>query len=559
MPRPIAPRRRPVCPAGGADERQPGGDRDRLARAPSPPSSGRGRREQPGAGQADQRRPRLVERPRACASGTTANGARQERRRGEGWRPRASLAVGRAVPSGRSTDPGRRSIPSPSSSSGSRRLNADELDRLAAADPAPIAFGATIRRFLPDDRRIALEAIEGEVARRLSAEAAARPGIRDTINAYAAELVLGPFLDDLLSEPFRARTRERLTRGWDAAVGQPRYGPNGQQIRSLVARLRGLDRGGVAALAAHGARDRLGDDPWPPGTSPDDDEALRVSSVLAAQDAAVALPDAGLDRRVLARARRAAARMAHLLVLRHAFAPAAFAAPHRALATEVPAGGPTRGSRSAATRRLSGPPARPDPSLCDARAMEPGPRRGRGDPGARPGRRRGPWSAPGGRRPRRGRRGPERRSGGRGRRPPRPEHPLRGRARRGSPRSRPADRLVGAGRRLGRSRASGSSAPTPRRTRSCGAAAGCADRPIRDRGVPRRAGRVDRPRPPSTRDRRPARSARPKPTAAASWSEPGGRRRVAPGSSSRTSRSSVASSRSGPSSSTTSRTSCGRR
>ena len=205
-------------------------------------------------------------------------------------------------------------------------LNGDELDRLAAADPAPIAFGATIRRFLPDDRRIALESMETEISRRLSTEAVARPGVRDTINAYAAELVLGSFLDDLLSEPFRARTRERLTRGWEAAVGQPRYGPNGPQIRSLIATLRNLERGGIAVLAAHGARDRLGDDPWPPGTSPDDDEALRVSSVLAAQDAAVALPDAGLDRRVLAPARRAAGRMAHLLVLRHTFAPATYAA-----------------------------------------------------------------------------------------------------------------------------------------------------------------------------------------------------------------------------------------
>ena len=205
-------------------------------------------------------------------------------------------------------------------------LSVDELDRLGAADPAPIAFGATIRRFLPDDRRVALETMEAEISRRLSPDALTRSGVRDTVNAYAAELVLGSFLDDLLSEPFRARTRERLTRGWEAAVGQPRYGPNGPQIRSLVARLRNLDRGGIAALAAHGARDRLGDDPWPPGTSPDDDEALRVSSVLAAQDAAVALPDAGLDRRVLTPARRAAARMAHLLVLRHTFAPAAYAA-----------------------------------------------------------------------------------------------------------------------------------------------------------------------------------------------------------------------------------------
>jgi curved DNA-binding protein CbpA len=205
-------------------------------------------------------------------------------------------------------------------------LSADELDRLAAADPAPIAFGATIRRFLPDDRRVALETLEAEISRRLPPDAAARPGVRDTVNAYAAELVLGTFLDELLSEPFRARTRERLTRGWDAAIGQPRYGPNGQQIHSLVARLRGLDPAGVAALATHGARDRLGEDPWPPDASPEDDEALRVSSVLAARDAAAAIPDVATDRRIVAAARRAAARIAHLLVLRRVFAPAAFAA-----------------------------------------------------------------------------------------------------------------------------------------------------------------------------------------------------------------------------------------
>lgn len=205
-------------------------------------------------------------------------------------------------------------------------LGADELDRLAMADPAPIAFGATIRRFLPDDRRLALESIEAEIGRCLSPEALVRPGVRDTIDAYAAELVLGSFLDELLSEPFRGRTQERLTRGWDAAVGQPRYGPNGQAIRVLLGRLQALDPAGVVSLAAHGARDRLGDEPWPPGTSPDDDEALRVSSVLAARDAAAAVPVAGLDPRLVARARRAAARVAHLLVLRHAFTPATFAA-----------------------------------------------------------------------------------------------------------------------------------------------------------------------------------------------------------------------------------------
>jgi molecular chaperone DnaJ len=218
-------------------------------------------------------------------------------------------------------------------------LSSDELDRLEAADPTPIAFGATIRRFVSDDLRVALEALEAKVARRLSPSAAARPCVRDTIDAYAAELVLGRFLDELLSEPFRARARERLTRGWDAAVGQPRYGPNGRAVRDLLGRLRVLDPGAITALAAGGSRGRLGEDPWPPGTSPDDDEALRVSSVLAARDAAAAVAAAyadasaaagaptgrpGLDRTTVARAGRIAGRIAHLLVLRHAFAPAAF-------------------------------------------------------------------------------------------------------------------------------------------------------------------------------------------------------------------------------------------
>jgi hypothetical protein len=68
----------------------------------------------------------------------------------------------------------------------------------------------------------------------------------------------------------------------------------------------------VRALAASGTRERLGDVPWPHGTSPEEDEALRVSSALASRDAAAALGAAPVN------ARRAAARIAHLLVLRHA-------------------------------------------------------------------------------------------------------------------------------------------------------------------------------------------------------------------------------------------------
>ena len=207
-------------------------------------------------------------------------------------------------------------------------LGPDDIDRLAFADPTPIAFGATIARFLPPEQLAALASMETAVDARLDPAAAARPGVRDAIEAYATELVLGPFLDDLLSEPFRERARERLTRGWDAAVGQPRYGPNGVAVRGLLARLTGLDASGVATLAATARKaglDRGSEEPWPPGTSPDDDEALRVSSQLAAMDASAAIDPAGTDAATVGRARLAAARLAHLLVLRHAFAPATFA------------------------------------------------------------------------------------------------------------------------------------------------------------------------------------------------------------------------------------------
>lgn len=203
-------------------------------------------------------------------------------------------------------------------------LGPDEIDRLACADPAPLAFGATIARFLPRDLVAALDAMEAAVKARLDPAAARRPGVRDAVESYATELVLGPFLDELLSEPFRDRARERLTRGWEAAVGQPRYGPNGVAVRGLLGRLATLDGSGVSALAATAPGAAVGDDPWPPGTSADDDDGLRVSSVLAARDAAAAIPKAG-DGVTLARARRAAARLAHLLVLRHAFSPATFA------------------------------------------------------------------------------------------------------------------------------------------------------------------------------------------------------------------------------------------
>jgi curved DNA-binding protein CbpA len=197
-------------------------------------------------------------------------------------------------------------------------LGPDELDRMALADPTPIAFVATIRRFIAPERLAVLDSTGREAIRRLGANAE-RTGIRDAALAYAAELILAPELDELLTEPFRARTRERLMRGWEAAVGQPRYGPNGAAIVALIERVGQLTEREAKAMASSGTLERLGDEPWPPDVSPEDEDGLRVSAELAGIDAARAVAAPGLDGAALNRARRAAARCAHLLVLRHLF------------------------------------------------------------------------------------------------------------------------------------------------------------------------------------------------------------------------------------------------
>ena len=199
-----------------------------------------------------------------------------------------------------------------------RRLSDDELDRLAFAESPPIAFVATISRFLSPDRLAALDSLTSRVGGALPARSRWDPATRDAVIGYAHELLLGPFLDEHLSEPFRERVRERLARGWESAVDQPRYGPNSRSVVAALERVRTLtpsDLGRIAAAAAGaGGRDAGGALPWPRGLSPQDDDALRVSSELARRDAAAALRDP-----VPTVARRSLGRAMHGLVLRHGF------------------------------------------------------------------------------------------------------------------------------------------------------------------------------------------------------------------------------------------------
>jgi hypothetical protein len=207
------------------------------------------------------------------------------------------------------------------------RLNQDELDRLSVADTNSIAFVASIRRFLTPERQAAVDAVEGQVRARLRPRDWASAPIRDAILAAAHELVLGGFLDDNLAEPSRGRARDRLMRGWEAAIDQPRYGPNTRVVHRFLERAAALDPGTIEVMLRASGRSRIPAEPWPRGLDPEEDDGLRVSSVLAGRDAvAAAMPAlAGLDRPALNRAKRLLGRTAHAFVLRHGFTGSEFA------------------------------------------------------------------------------------------------------------------------------------------------------------------------------------------------------------------------------------------
>jgi molecular chaperone DnaJ len=196
-----------------------------------------------------------------------------------------------------------------------RRLTEDELDRLSLAETAPIAFIATISRFLPKDRQEALRTLEPMIQAALPRRARWDPPTRDAAVGFAQDILLGPFLDEHLSGAFRERVQERLTRGWQAAVDQPRYGPNTAAVSEALRRLAELPPGERSQIAAASPRTGVpAEHPWPRGLSAVDDDGLRVSSALAQRDALALLPEP-----VPAYARRSLGRAMHALVLRHGF------------------------------------------------------------------------------------------------------------------------------------------------------------------------------------------------------------------------------------------------
>ncbi|HYO42592.1 MAG TPA: J domain-containing protein [Candidatus Limnocylindrales bacterium] len=269
--------------------------------------------------------------------GPIARGGSGARR--PGYRPRVSRQPWARQPGSRATAPeGSRKSTRPDLVRGEpaerlarflarvERLTRDELDRLAAAEPPPIAFLATVRRFLPPEARTAFAATEADLVRRVPAQRWAEVGLREGLLGVAAELSLSAFLDDLLAEPFRGRARERLLRAWDASLDQPRYGPNTAGVLLLRDRAAALTRVELAALL-RASQGIAGDDrPWPEALDREEDEALRISAHLAANDVAAAVPVEGLAPATAQRVRRLAERTGHVTALRHAFPPAIYAA-----------------------------------------------------------------------------------------------------------------------------------------------------------------------------------------------------------------------------------------
>jgi hypothetical protein len=84
-------------------------------------------------------------------------------------------------------------------------------------------------------------------------------------------------------------------------------------------RLRVLTETEARTLAASGSYERLGEAPWPADVSLEDEDGLRVSVELATIDAVAAVRTDAFGGAALERARRAAGRCAHLLVLHHRF------------------------------------------------------------------------------------------------------------------------------------------------------------------------------------------------------------------------------------------------
>lgn len=202
------------------------------------------------------------------------------------------------------------------------RLTTDELDRLSMAQRQPIAFAATIRRFVPPALSTELERVEIALSQLLAPGRWADLAIREALTGVAAELVLGPFLDENLTAAFRGRARDRLIRSWEASLDQPRYGPNTADVLALRERAAQLTPAEASRFVRASATVRAADRPWPSTLDVEEHEGLRISAALADRDLASAPSLDGVAGPTATRTRNLLGRIGHVTALRHALGPA---------------------------------------------------------------------------------------------------------------------------------------------------------------------------------------------------------------------------------------------
>ncbi|MBM4407889.1 MAG: hypothetical protein FJ038_04650 [Chloroflexi bacterium] len=195
------------------------------------------------------------------------------------------------------------------------RLSVDDLDRLSVAE---VDLGpAMLRHIVPRQLWARVEALETLLDRRLPERALADSGARTAARAFGQAIVLEPFLVHQFADP--EPLLEGMRGGWESAVGQARYGPNGREVRALLARLARATPSDAESVAAALDHARVSQRPWPADVPASEYTALRVSAALARRDAAAALRLDAIPSADRARLQEAFAQIAHVAVLRPIF------------------------------------------------------------------------------------------------------------------------------------------------------------------------------------------------------------------------------------------------
>ena len=195
------------------------------------------------------------------------------------------------------------------------RLTRDDLDRLSVS--APIELAPDLRRFVPPDLWTRIAGLDDLLAARLPRAVTGNANALAAARSFGHSLVLELFLWLHCEDP--EEVLELMQRGWQAAVSQPRYGPNGAEVAALIRRFEVATDTEAEALLQGWEQAGIQANPWPANVESDEYAALAISAALARRDAAAAprLDHVRADRQTPIR--DAFARSAHVTALRPLF------------------------------------------------------------------------------------------------------------------------------------------------------------------------------------------------------------------------------------------------